>query len=72
MSSAGETAVKSTGSLSELVILYKAIDAEDRKSMSEAIPLYKMFLAKSLPTSYVAQRTIAESKVREANGGTEE
>ena len=72
VSSAGETAVKSTGSLSELVILSKAIDAEDRKSMSEAIPLYKMFLAKSLPTSYVAQRTIAEAKVREANGGTEE
>jgi len=72
VSSAGETAVKSTGSLSELVILSKAIDAEDRKSMSEAIPLYKMFLAKSLPTSYVAQRTIAEAKVREANGGTDE
>ena len=72
VSSAGETAVKSTGSLSELVILSKAIDAEDRKSMSEAIPLYKMFLAKSLPTSYVAQRTIAEAKVREANGGTDD
>jgi hypothetical protein len=72
MSSGGETAVKSTGSLSELVILSKAIDAEDRKAMSEAIPLYKMFLAKSLPTSYVAQRTIAEAKVREANGGTDE
>ena len=72
MSSGGETAVKSTGSLSELVILSKAIDAEDRKSMSEAIPLYKMFLAKSLPTSYVAQRTIAEAKVREANGGTDD
>ena len=72
MSSGGETAVKSTGSLSELVILSKAIDAEDRKSMSEAIPLYKMFLAKSLPTSYVAQRTIAEAKVREANGGTDQ
>ena len=72
MSSGGETAVKSTGSLSELVILSKAIDAEDRKSMSEAIPLYKMFLAKSLPTSYIAQRTIAEAKVREANGGTNE
>ena len=72
VSSGGETAVKSTGSLSELVILSKAIDAEDRKSMSEAIPLYKMFLAKSLPTSYVAQRTIAEAKVREANGGTDE
>ena len=72
VSSAGETAVKSTGSLSELVILSKAIDAEDRKSMSEAIPLYKMFLAKSLPTSYIAQRTIAEAKVREANGGTDE
>ena len=72
MSSGGETAVKSTGSLSELVILSKAIDAEDRKSMSEAIPLYKMFLAKSLPTSYIAQRTIAEAKVREANGGTDD
>ena len=72
MSAGGETAVKSTGSLSELVILSKAIDAEDRKSMSEAIPLYKMFLAKSLPTSYIAQRTIAEAKVREANGGTDE
>ena len=72
VSSGGETAVKSTGSLSELVILSKAIDAEDRKSMSEAIPLYKMFLAKSLPTSYIAQRTIAEAKVREANGGTDE
>ena len=71
MSSGGETAVKSTGSLSELVILSKAIDAEDRKSMSEAIPLYKMFLAKSLPTSYIAQRTIAEAKVREATGGTD-
>ena len=72
MSAGGETAVKSTGSLSELVILSKAIDAEDRKSMSEAIPLYKMFLAKSLPTSYIAQRTIAEAKVREANGGTDQ
>ena len=72
VSSGGETAVKSTGSLSELVILSKAIDAEDRKSMTEAIPLYKMFLAKSLPTSYVAQRTMAETKVREHNGGTDE
>ncbi len=72
MSAGGETAVKSTGSLSELVILSKAIDAEDRKSMSEAIPLYKMFLAKSLPTSYIAQRTIAEAKVREATGGTDQ
>jgi len=72
VSSGGEAAVKSTGSLNELVILSKAIDAEDRKSMTEAIPLYKMFLAKSLPTSYVAQRTIAEAKVREANGGTDE
>jgi TolB-like protein len=72
MSAGGETAVKSTGSLSELVILSKAIDAEDRKAMSEAIPLYKMFLAKSLPTSYIAQRTIAEAKVREANGGTDQ
>jgi len=70
VSSGGETAVHSTGSLSELVILSKAIDAEDRKSMTEAIPLYKMFLAKSLPTSFVAQRTIAEAKVREHNGGT--
>ena len=72
VASGGETAVKSTGSLSELVILSKAIDAEDRKSIAEAIPLYKMFLAKSLPTSYVAQRTIAEAKVREHNGGTDE
>jgi len=72
VSSGGETAVKSTGSLNELVILSKAIDAEDRKSMTEAIPLYKMFLAKSLPTSYVAQRSIAEAKVREHNGGTDE
>lgn len=72
VASGGETAVKSTGSLSELVILSKAIDAEDRKSMTEAIPLYKMFLAKSLPTSYVAQRSIAEAKVREHNGGTDE
>ena len=72
VSSGGETAVKSTGSLSELVILSKAIDAEDRKSMTEAIPLYKMFLAKSLPTSYVTQRTMAETKVREHNGGTDE
>ena len=70
VSSGGETPVHSTGSLSELVILSKAIDAEDRKSMTEAIPLYKMFLAKSLPTSFVAQRTIAEAKVREHNGGT--
>ncbi len=68
VTSGGETAVRSTGSLSELVILSKAIDAEDRKSMTEAIPLYKMFLAKSLPSSYVAQRTIAEAKVREAGG----
>jgi Curli production assembly/transport component CsgG len=72
VTSGGETAVRSTGSLSELVILSKAIDAEDRKSMAEAIPLYKMFLAKSLPSSYVAQRTIAEAKVREANGGTDQ
>jgi len=72
VASGGETAVKSTGSLSELVILSKAIDAEDRKSMTEAIPLYKMFLAKSLPTSYVAQRSIAEAKIREHNGGTDE
>jgi len=71
VASAGDTPVRATGSLSELVILSKAIDAEDRKAMSEAIPLYKLFLQKSLPSSYVAQRTIAESKVRLANGGTD-
>jgi len=71
VASAGETPVRATGSLSELVILSKAIDAEDRKAMSEAIPLYKMFLQKSLPSSYVAQRTVAEAKVRLANGGTD-
>jgi len=71
VASPGDTPVRATGSLSELVILSKAIDAEDRKAMSEAIPLYKLFLQKSLPSSYVAQRTIAESKVRLANGGTD-
>ena len=60
---------KVTGNLNELVILSKAIDADDRKAKSEAIPLYKMFLAKTPPTSYVAQRRIAEAKVREAGGG---
>ena len=60
---------KVTGNLNELVILSKAIDADDRKAKSEAIPLYKMFLAKTPPTSYVAQRRVAEAKVREAGGG---
>jgi hypothetical protein len=58
-----------TGNLSELVILSKAIDAEDRKAKDEAIPLYKMFLAKAPPSSYIAQRRVAEAKVREAGGG---
>jgi len=60
---------KVTGNLNELVILSKAIDADDRKAKAEAIPLYKMFLAKTPPTSYVAQRRVAEAKVREAGGG---
>src|SRR5262245_52375565 len=62
--SQGTTPVRTTGSLSELVILSKAIDADDRKAKSEAISLYKMFLAKSLPTSYLAQRKVAETRVR--------
>jgi hypothetical protein len=59
----------STGNLSELVILSKAIDAEDRKSKDEAVSLYKMFVAKSLPSSYVAQRRVAEARI---NGGSDE
>jgi hypothetical protein len=66
--SAGVT-TRVTGNLSELVILSKAIDADDRKAKAEAIPLYKMFLAKTPPSSYVAQRRLAEAKVREAGGG---
>ena len=69
--SQGTTPVRTTGSLSELVILSKAIDADDRKAKDEAVSLYKMFLAKSLQTSYVAQRRIAETRIREA-GGSEE
>ena len=60
---------KATGNLNELVILSKAIDADDRKAKSEAIPLYQMFLAKTPPTSYIAQRRVAEARVREAGGG---
>ena len=60
---------KATGNLNELVILSKAIDADDRKAKSEAIPLYQMFLAKTPPTSYVVQRRVAEARVREAGGG---
>jgi hypothetical protein len=60
---------RSTGNLAELVILSKAIDADDRKAPAEAIPLYKMFLAKTPPTSYVAQRRVAEARV--GNGGSE-
>ena len=58
-----------TGGLGELVILSKAIDADDRKIPAEAIPLYKMFLAKAPPTAYYAQRKMAEEKIR--NGGGE-
>lgn len=61
----------STGNLSELVILSKAIDAEDRKAKDEAVSLYKMFVAKSLPSSYVAQRRVAEARIKE-NGGSDE
>ena len=69
--SAGSVGIttKVTGNLNELVILSKAIDADDRKAKAEAVPLYKMFLAKTPPTSYVAQRRVAEAKVREAGGG---
>jgi hypothetical protein len=63
------TTQRGTGSLNELVILSKAIDADDRKAKAEAIPLYKMFLAKTPPSSYVAQRRVAEARVREAGGG---
>ena len=55
----------------ELVILSKAIDADDRKAKADAVALYKMFLAKSLPTSYIAQRRMAETKLREAGGSDE-
>jgi hypothetical protein len=58
-----------TGGLGELVILSKAIDADDRKATAEAIPLYKMFLAKAPPSSYLAQRRVAEARIREAGGG---
>jgi len=61
----------STGNLSELVILSKAIDADDRKAKDEAVSLYKMFVAKSLPSSYVAQRRVAEARIKE-NGGSDE
>lgn len=67
----GGNTSRATGNLSELVILSKAIDAEDRKAKDEAIPLYKMFLAKAPPSSYLAQRRLAEAKVREAGGGGE-
>jgi hypothetical protein len=59
----------STGGLSELVILSKAIDADDRKIPAEALPLYKLFLAKAPPTAYYAQRKMAEERIR--NGGGE-
>jgi curli production assembly/transport component CsgG len=62
-------APRPTGNLSELVILSKAIDADDRKATAEAIPLYKMFLAKTPPSSYVAQRRVAEARIRENGGG---
>ena len=61
-----------TGNLSELVILAKAIDAEDRKKPDEALPLYKMFLAKSSPNSFASQRRIAQAKIKESGGSTEE
>lgn len=57
-----------TGSLSELVILSKAIDADDRKAKDEAVSLYKMFVAKSLPSSYIAQRRVAEERIKEIGG----
>ncbi len=63
------TPARATGNLAELVILSKAIDADDRKAKAEAIPLYKMFLAKAPPSSYLAQRRLAEAKIREAGGG---
>lgn len=63
---------RATGNLAELVILSKAIDADDRKAKSEAIPLYKMFLAKAPPSSYLAQRRLAEAKIREAGGGSDD
>lgn len=60
-----------TGSLSELVILSKAIDADDRKAIAEAVPLYKMFLTKALPTSYPTQRRLAEARIKQSGGGSE-
>ena len=70
-SGSSATPARATGNLAELVILSKAIDADDRKAKSEAIPLYKMFLAKAPPSSYLAQRRLAEAKIREAGGGDE-
>ena len=69
--SQGTTPVRTTGSLSELVILSKAIDADDRKAKTDAISLYKMFLAKSLPSSYIAQRRTAETRIKEMGGSDE-
>jgi len=66
---ARQTGSAPTGGLGELVILSKAIDADDRKSLSEAIPLYKLFLAKAPPTAYYAQRKMAEAKIRQNGGG---
>ena len=57
------------GGLGELVILSKAIDADDRKASAEAVPLYKMFLSKAPPTAYVAQRKMAEERIRQNGGG---
>ena len=58
-----------TGGLGDLVILSKAIDADDRKASAEAVPLYKMFLSKAPPTAYVAQRKMAEERIRQNGGG---
>ena len=58
-----------TGGLGELVILSKAIDADDRKASAEAVPLYKMFLAKAQQTAYFAQRRMAEDRIKQNGGG---
>lgn len=58
-----------TGKLSELVILSRAIDADDRKRPADAVPLYKLFLAKAPASSFAAERRLALAKVSQGSPG---
>jgi hypothetical protein len=55
-----------TGNLGDLVILSKAIAADDRKAPAEAVPLYKMFLSKAPSSSFAVQRRMAEERIAQS------